>query len=566
MAHWKKQALDWAVLAALGLSLTACGGGGGSDDSTVMGNGDGIAGQRQATPPTPPTPTTPPTPEVPGTVQVQGIVRFESIPTKPTGGLDYAAQTAKPARYIRVDAIDVAGTVVAQGATDADGRYAMAVPPLRSIRVRMFASMVAPGSDSGQPSAEVADNTDKLALYTAITQPFTSGTSSAQHDIRIPSGWAPVDGGIELPSGRVAAPFAILDTIYTAQARVLASAPATVFPLLTVMWSKANTGSSSVSSIDVASGDIGGTQFLTVKGYPVMLLLGKAGVDTDEYDASVIAHEWGHYWQQSFSRDDSPGGTHEWGDLLDPTVAFSEGFATAWSGIALGRDSFVDSFGPQQKQGSATNLLAAPTDASRGWFREDSVQYLLRRLHDLHGPRVVLDAMAGPMRTSPANTGIHAFHQAVTAVSTSAAATLAPLLRTQAIEPNTDAWGIGETNGGGSTVALPMVQPLALGAAPTTACVSASFDPYRVGNRLGQIAYLRVAIPAAGTYRVTVDGPATTNPDFILRDTAGEVLRSFTTGSTTETAAAELKAGEHVIAVRDGNRSSSHACFQVSIQ
>lgn len=194
------------------------------------------------------------------------------------------------------------------------------------------------------------------------------------------------------------------------------------------------------------------------------------------------------------------------------------------------------------------------------------MQYLLRRLHDLHGPRVILDAMAGPMRTSLANTGIHAFHQAVATISPSAAASLAPLLRSQAIDPAADAWGIGESNDGGSTVALPMVKPLALGATPTTACVSNSFDPYHVGNRLGQVAYLRVAIPAAGNYRVTVDGPATADPDFTLRDTADVVLRSFTTGAATETAAVELKPGEHVIAVRDGTRSSSLACFQVSIQ
>ena len=79
-------------------------------------------------------------------------------------------------------------------------------------------------------------------------------------------------------------------------------------------------------------------------------MLGKENVDTDEYDASVIAHEWGHYYQSAFSRDDSPGGAHSGGDRLDRRVAFSEGWGNAWSGIALARSNYTDSSGDRAER------------------------------------------------------------------------------------------------------------------------------------------------------------------------------------------------------------------------
>lgn len=59
-----------------------------------------------------------------------------------------------------------------------------------------------------------------------------------------------------------------------------------------------------------------------------LYILGKDGVDTDEFDTHVIAHEWGHFYQANISRSDSTGGRHGPGDVLDPRLAFGEGWAT----------------------------------------------------------------------------------------------------------------------------------------------------------------------------------------------------------------------------------------------
>jgi len=52
-----------------------------------------------------------------------------------------------------------------------------------------------------------------------------------------------------------------------------------------------------------------------------------SATDTDEYDDTVLTHEFGHFEMRQLSRDDSPGGSHN-GTYTVPTLAWSEGVAT----------------------------------------------------------------------------------------------------------------------------------------------------------------------------------------------------------------------------------------------
>jgi hypothetical protein len=72
----------------------------------------------------------------------------------------------------------------------------------------------------------------------------------------------------------------------------------------------------------------------------VIFLLGLPE-DTDEYDAAVISHEYGHYLAWAASRDDTPGGAHD-GTPTDSRLAWSEGLATFLSLHLLGQDVYVD--------------------------------------------------------------------------------------------------------------------------------------------------------------------------------------------------------------------------------
>lgn len=52
---------------------------------------------------------------------------------------------------------------------------------------------------------------------------------------------------------------------------------------------------------------------------------------------SVALHEFGHYVLANYSRDDSPGGNHNFGELLAPAFAWSEGWASFFFTMTMSR-------------------------------------------------------------------------------------------------------------------------------------------------------------------------------------------------------------------------------------
>jgi len=62
----------------------------------------------------------------------------------------------------------------------------------------------------------------------------------------------------------------------------------------------------------------------------------------DEFDDSVISHEFMHHVVQSLGADTSAGGDHYYEDRVNPTLAWSEGVATALGQQALGYPTYWD--------------------------------------------------------------------------------------------------------------------------------------------------------------------------------------------------------------------------------
>ncbi|RYE93190.1 MAG: hypothetical protein EOO78_27515, partial [Oxalobacteraceae bacterium] len=190
-----------AWVPALVLLLSACGGGGGSDSTTAAAT-------------TPPASST----DAAATVPLSGVATYDSVPVT-AAGLAYPATTARPIRGATVDIVNSAGTVLASTRTDAQGAYNVLVRPNTSVSVRIRAQMTSPdGSD-----VSIRDNTSGDGIYALQTPMFQVDTGPAVRNVAAPSGWT----GEGYGSARAAAPFAILDTIYTTQAKVLAVAPST---------------------------------------------------------------------------------------------------------------------------------------------------------------------------------------------------------------------------------------------------------------------------------------------------------------------------------------------------
>lgn len=57
--------------------------------------------------------------------------------------------------------------------------------------------------------------------------------------------------------------------------------------------------------------------------------------DTDHFDDSVILHEYAHFLEDKYSNAQSPGGSHSGNFIIDPRLAWSEGFANFFQAAVL---------------------------------------------------------------------------------------------------------------------------------------------------------------------------------------------------------------------------------------
>ena len=456
-----------------------------------------------------------------GTVPITGRLTFARVPTTILG-LDYPATRQDPARGVTVIALR-AGTLdeISRGHTDDSGGYALAVPPSTDVIVRAVAEMLREGA-APIWRFEVRDASAGAPPYSYESTIFSSGAAGTSHDIALDSGWDSVTK--EYTSTRVAAPFAILNTIYRAKQLILDVAPAAAFAPLVIDWSTTNTAADSSYYQNGVDG-------------PRITLAGEANVDTDEYDTHVIAHEFGHYIEDLFSRSDSIGGPHGLDDRLDPRVAFGEGFGYAFAAMALDDPWIFDSYGSQQRSVGYFSVEGV-TGSVSGWYSESSVWETLWDLFD--APQdvarngvvdtVALDfaplwqVLTGPQRTTDALTGIFPFITALKAANPAAAASIDALVSAQQIESATiDAFGSTETNAAGSADVLPIYAPITLdGGAVVVRSIGTTFG---TPNKLANHRFLRYDTDAARTVRIVVNAPLGRDPDLIVYRRGIEVDR-----------------------------------------
>lgn len=529
--------LRLALLGALLSTLAACGGGGGGASAgaaPAAGTGSGGTANPAATS------------ESPGVVTLSGTARYESVPAQADGtGLNYAGTVARPVRGATVQLLDAAGNLIATTVTDAAGGYAFALAAARDVQVRVRAEHRRSGAGGASYDISVRDNTASNALYVLDSGVFTA-SGAATRDLLAASGW----GGNGYTGTRAAAPFAILDVAYQGVQKLLSADPAASLPALRMFWSRNNVPSDG----DTSLGQIGTSYFTATdggSGTPALYLLGAENVDTDEYDDHVVAHEFGHYLQYALSRDDSIGGPHSEGDKLDMRVAFSEGFGNAWSGLQLGSPLYFDSQGTRQNAGFAFSVADAPDGVQRprGWYSEDSLQYLLYSAHQQ--PSLGFGAIHAALlrlRASPVFSSAYSMAAALKAAAPSAAAVVDGLWRGQDIL-GSDAYGSGETNAGGVLDTVPIYRSQNSG----PFCLRSTAGIY---NKLGNTVFVSFSV-TAGSHTITLSrnggSPAGADPDFtLLRNDGGIVHANAQTGDA-ESLTVTLPAGTHVLALTDYN-------------
>ena len=387
------------------------------------------------------------------------------------------------------------------------------------------------------------------------------------------SGW----GGSSYTGPREAGPFAIADSVYTAIQKVLTADPTASFPLLNINWSVNNVND---SGGDRSAGLIGGSFY--DPNEVGIYLLGEEDDDTEEYDPAVIIHEWGHYFDDQFVRNESPGGPHFLGDALDMRVAWGEGFATGLFSVLMDITEYVDTGGVMQ----GSNLVFQDVEdnsefeADEGWFSETSVQVIVYDLYDStddgddtitlgFGP--LYSTLTGSTPFSPAMSTVFTFAHHLKADNPGDVAAINSLLSGETITTTAldefDSTGT-ETNDGGEALSLPVYRTLIVGSPAGTHCSTGAQGNYNaIANRI----YFRVVVATNGSYDITAVPDADGDPVIWVWDSGTPIaFEDAGGGGATEVETVSLSAGTYVVEVYDRNivlgGKSGTECFDVSIQ
>jgi hypothetical protein len=514
----------------------------------------------------------------PPTTGISGVVSYERVPFEGAGtGLDYSSTFEAPARGIVVELLDSSGSVVASTATDETGAYEFPDAPANTdVRVRARARLRHTSSGAGDPGwdLQVRNNTNGDAVYVLDGELQSSGSTGQVRNLLAESGW-PGFGGTTYSGPRAAAPFAIADTLYEAVTFIVDNGdPEVVLEPLNIYWSTENRPVSGDS--DYSDGQIGSTVYHVggSGGSPTgIYVLGDDGLDTDEYDAHVLVHEFGHYLEHTQSRTDNIGGVHASGDKLDLRVAFSEGYNNAFSAIVLGDPVYRDSMGPAQ--GDEFSLdFEGNTWTNAGWFSEGSVASIVWDLFDTDDDGVdqtsvgfapIYDVVTHELRDTTALTSIFVLIAALKEQAGVDAAAVDAIVAGQSITAATiDPYATTETHDGGVDEALPVYTPIALNGATRQVCGSATdvFNYNTLGNRrflsfnVPSDRTIEIRVVGLGTAGVTYPGP---DPDLLLyksglvdgSDCAGPGGNGCTEPQNTEVLEVDATAGDYVLEVYD---------------
>jgi hypothetical protein len=280
-----------------------------------------------------------------GAATVEGTLRYEKLPVSVRGlDLTQPVPTPAPQVHVMLRRTTAPTSVVAEGDTDEGGRYRLEVPD-GTGQVVLLALAI-----SGQVSVHDPRNG---AFWVYESPAFDA--ARAPQTVTIPD------------RDRRAGPFNILAAIHRTNRFLRALEPG--LPLdqqqITIYWSPVNRT---------------GTYFdvLSHRAF----ILGDRDEDSDEFDDSVIIHEYAHYLARRYSRDDSPGGAHCFAERLDPRLAWSEGWANFFAQAVLGDPRYIDTLGPDGSEVLAFDLDEDVADGdSPGYWSEDSVASVLWDLY-----------------------------------------------------------------------------------------------------------------------------------------------------------------------------------------
>lgn len=256
---------------------------------------------------------------------LSGIAQYEDKPFSIDGFTGAVVPT--PIRGAIIEVIAIEGFVPLEGGsgtTDQEGKFNFTALNNASRKGGVYLRIQAKTESNNPTQVEIRNNSSDQALLALTSSGLDDSASSAFPNVTL---LASADSG-------AGGAFNLLDVFSRASELVQQSGPCPtpdgkcVPPLLKAYWEP---GSST------------GTYYDDVANAIFILGGGTADGDTDEYDDSVVAHEYGHFVVAHFSHDDSPGGDHRISDNTeDIRLSWSEGWGNFFSSAVRNDPTYVD--------------------------------------------------------------------------------------------------------------------------------------------------------------------------------------------------------------------------------
>lgn len=303
-----------------------------------------------------------------------------------TSGLLGATGTQR-IRLAEVVVLNAQGQLVQCGLTNSSGEISLQLPRHNGNYILRVYSR----SESSDLNVSVLNNPYDNLPY-SIEKSFQVSESTSIVNVDLPV--APLDG--QLQGGA----FNIMDQIYKANQFLKSQAGGVIAPKARVFWTPG------LSPYAYYGHPESGISFFSKSDDPavgvrrgIYILGGLQGdvncTDTDHFDNSVILHEYGHFLENSYGKSNSPGGSHNGNSVVDPRLAWSEGWSNFFQTAVLGENYYRDTVGNSNCSGGtylALNLnletaqsgqdrMPLGTQAGEGLFREISVS---RSLFDIY--------------------------------------------------------------------------------------------------------------------------------------------------------------------------------------
>lgn len=282
-------------------------------------------------------------------IPIANAATYEFYIANNTGGLETTG--SNPIRQAEVMIINSAGSTIQCGALADNGTVTLNIPQTAGT----YTLKVNSRADTASVKASVLNNSTSMTPYSIATN-FTLAGNEATYDVTtLPH--APYNSSI------TGGAFNILDQIYKANSYIrdqshVAPEGSCTAPRCTsfvtaskvrVFWSPGLSPAAYFGQPTKATSFfISDDEPSYGMGTGIYLLGGINGstcADTDHFDNSVIIHEYGHFLEKDQARSDSPGGSHNGNSIIDPRLAWSEGWSNFFQGAVLSQVDYIDTIG-----------------------------------------------------------------------------------------------------------------------------------------------------------------------------------------------------------------------------